>query len=170
MLLTSTTGNANLYASLMLSVNPLMTIMGRFQARKNNGVGDYTQCRSLFLCPKSHLSTLKNLSLWWRRLLEQLRYAALETNMNFHRPKSQAFSGGLFQNNGASHMHSHAKNFNKTNTPILPVRLKSLFLLLNADKQLIASGLGFEQIKPLADTIRGSVIKFQKFEKIGVFA
>jgi len=167
MLLTCATGKANLYPSLTLSVNPLMTIMGRCQARKNNGVGDYTQCRSLFLCPKSHLSTLKNLSLWWGRLLEQLRYAALETNMNFHRPKSQAFSGGLFQNNGASHMHSHTKNFNKINTPILSVRLKSLFLLLNADKQLIVSGLGFEQVKPLADAVRGSVIKFQRFEKVG---
>jgi len=169
-MLTSTTSNANLYASLALSVNPLMTIMGRFRTRKNNGVGDYTQCRSLFLCPKSHLSTLKNLSLWWGRLLEQLRYAAFETNMNSHRQKFRTFRGGLSQNNGASHMHSHAKNFNKINTPILSVRLKSLFLLLNADKQLIASNLGFEQVKPLADNIRGSVIKFQKFEKIGVFA
>jgi len=58
----------------------------------------------------------------------------------------------------------------KHNTPILSVRLKSFFLLLNADKQLIASDLGFEQVKPLADNIRGSVIKFQKFEKVGVFA
>jgi len=90
--------------------------------------------------------------------------------MNSHRQKFRTFRGGLSQNNGASHMHSHAKNFNKINTPILSVRLKSLFLLLNADKQLIASNLGFEQVKPLADNIRGSVIKFQKFEKIGVFA
>ncbi len=170
MLLTSTTGNANLYASLTLNVNPLMTIMGRFEPRKNNGVGDYTQCRSLFLCPKSLLSTLKNLSLWWGRLLEQLRYAAVQTNMNSHRPKIEPFRGGLPQNNGASHMYSHAKNSNKKNTPISSVRLKSFFLLLNADKQLIASDLGFEQVKPLADNIRGSLIKFQEFKKIGVFA
>jgi len=55
----------------------------------------------------------------------------------------------------------------KHNTPILSVRLNPLFLLLNADKQLIVSGLGFEQVKPLADTVRGSVIKFEKFEKVG---
>jgi len=144
-------------------VEILIPSMRRFQTRKNNGVGDYTMCRSLFLCPKSTLSALKDLSLWWGRLLEQLRYAASETNMNSHRPKCQTFCGGLSLNNGASQMpKSHTTNPRKPNAPSLNTRLKSLFNLCDANRNTIASSLTFEQIKPIADRINGSLIKFDR--------
>ncbi|SHE19257.1 hypothetical protein [methanotrophic endosymbiont of Bathymodiolus puteoserpentis (Logatchev)] len=110
MLLTATQSSATLCSKSVTQVTEiLMLSMGRFEPRKNNGVGDYTLCRSLFLCPKSLLSTLKNPTLWWERLLEQLRYAAVQANMNSHRPKIEPFSGGLSLNNGASQMHNHTQ-------------------------------------------------------------
>jgi len=49
-----------------------------------------------------------------------------------------------------------------TNTLSLNTRLKSLFLLRDSQRKTIASGLKFEQIKPLSEHIKGSVICFDR--------
>ena len=61
--------------------------------------------------------------------------------------------------------HSHTPESNpQTNT----VSLKSIFSLLDSDKNLIAPSLTFEQVKPLSEHIHGSIIKFQALIKIEV--
>jgi len=138
-----------------------MTIMGRFQTRKNSGAGVAPLGNTLFLCPKSVLSPLKNLPFWWIRLLEQFRYTASETNMKFHRQKYQTFRGGLSLNNGASHMHSYTPNFPKINTPNLSVSLKCFFIRLNTEKPFIVLPLRFKQAKPLAKRFSGFLQSLQ---------
>ena len=95
--------------------------MGRLETRKNNGVGYTPLGVWLFLCPKSNLSTLKNLPLWWGRLLEQFRYTASQTNFFPHRPKLETLRGGLSLNNGASRMATHTQNPINQNTLTLSV-------------------------------------------------
>jgi len=87
---------------VILSLEYSCKSMRRFEPRKNNGAGYAPLGAWLFLCPKSLLSTLKNLPLWWGGLLEQLRYAAVQADMNSHRPKIEPLRGGLSLNNGAS--------------------------------------------------------------------
>jgi len=64
--------------------------------------------------------------------------------------------------NGVNLMtNKHAQNlFNKNHS--LNTRLKSLFLLRDSHRKTIASGLKFEQIKPLSEHIKGSVICFDR--------
>jgi len=84
--------------------------MRRFEARKSKGVGYTPHGVWLFLCPKSILRTLKNLSLWWGGWLERYSlYTALQTNFLPHRPKIEALSGGLSLSKGDSHMTNHAQ-------------------------------------------------------------
>ena len=108
MLLTSTQNTANI---TLKPVTHLLEYsckyMGRFRTRKNQGAGYAPLGAWLFLCPKSLLNTLKNSSLWWGGLLEQLLDAAFETNMKSHRPKIRTFAGGLTLNQGESHMTIH---------------------------------------------------------------
>ena len=42
------------------------------------------------------------------------------------------------------------------------VSLKSIYLLLDHNKNLIASSLTMEQVKPLSERIKGSIIKFDR--------
>lgn len=113
--------------------------MRRFRTRKNNGVGDYTMCESLFLCPKSFLSILKNSSLWWGGLLEQLRYAAFETNMKSRRPKIRTFAGGLQRNNGVATMLNHAQS--ATRTEIQLIDLSQIIGSIAGRNAMFTSGL-----------------------------
>ena len=50
----------------------------------------------------------------------------------------------------------------KANTPTINVRLKSLFTLRDANREIIADHLTFEQVKPISERITGSVIKFSR--------
>jgi len=54
--------------------------------------------------------------------------------------------------------------------PTNHVSLKSIFLLLDSDKNLITSSLTFEQVKPLSEHIKGSIIKFQAMVRLEVLA
>jgi len=70
----------------------------------------------------------------------------------------------------AMSQHSQIQNPTKANTHTNSVSLKSIFSLLDSNKNPIASSLTFEQVKPLSEHIQGSVIKFQAMVKIGVLS
>jgi len=141
-------------------------IMRRFEPRKNLGAGDCILCKSLFLCPKSILSVLKNLSLWWGGLSEQLLGAAVQTDFLPRRLKLEPLRGGLQLNQGKAAMRTSIQNSIKTRNHSLNTRLKSLFLLRDSQRKTIASGLNFEQIKPLSEHIKGSVICFDRMGEV----
>jgi len=73
-------------------------------------------------------------------------------------------SGGYIQNTGETAMRNH------TQKPTNSVSLKSIFLLLDSDKNLITSSLTIEQAKPLSEHIQGSVIKFQAMVRLEVLS
>jgi len=72
--------------------------------------------------------------------------------------------GGLKLYKGETAMRNH------TQKPTNSVSLKSIFLLLESDKNLITSSLTFEQVKPLSEHINGSIIKFQAMVRVEVLA
>jgi len=72
--------------------------------------------------------------------------------------------GGYIPNTGETAMRSY------TQKPTNSVSLKSIFLLLDSDKNLITSSLTFEQVKPLSEHINGSIIKFQAMVRVEVLA
>ena len=154
---------------MLLTINPYTSSINpslpheaaRFEPRKNQGVGDYTTCRSLFLCPKSLLSTLKNLSLWWGGLSEQLLDAAVQTDFLSHRPKIEPLRGGLQLNQGVAIMRNHAQEPTKSNKLTTYVSLIAKFTLLDSNKHAIAKDLTFTQVKLLSENIPNSIIKFQ---------
>jgi len=128
---------------------------------KNQGVGDYTTCISLFLCPKSLLSALKNLPFWWSGLSEQLLDAAVQTDFLLHRPKIEPLRGGLQLNQGVAIMRNHAQEPTKSNKLTTYVSLIAKFTLLDSNKHTIAEDLTFTQVKPLSEHIPNSIIKFK---------
>jgi len=71
---------------------------------------------------------------------------------------------GLKSNPGETAMRNH------TQKPTNSVSLKSIFLLLDSDKNLITSSLTFEQVKPLSEHIKGSIIKFQAMVRLEVLS
>ena len=75
-----------------------------------------------------------------------------------------AFGGGL--NTTVKELvmsqHNYTQEPTKNNTPTLNVRLKSFFVLHNANREIIADHLTFDQVKPLSEHITGSLIKFDR--------
>ncbi len=59
---------------------------------------------------------------------------------------------------------------NHTQKPINYVSLKSIYLLLDCNKNLITSSLTIEQVKPLSEHIKGSIIKFQAMVRVEVLS
>ncbi len=101
---------AILNPSLTPSVKPLMQSMGRFEPRKYQGAGVAPLTgNTLFLCPKSVLTSVKRALLWWGGLLEQFLCTAVQTSFLLHRPKFEPFSGGLQSNIGVSPMTSNTQ-------------------------------------------------------------
>jgi len=137
--------------------------MGRFQTRKSKGVGYTPQGVWLFLCPKSILSKLKNLPLWWGGWLERYSlYTASETNFLPHRPKYQTFSGGLSLSKGDSHMTSHAQ---KLTIPVSK-KYQSRFNVLTRTGRSIARKVLFTQAVQLKNQTPTVLIKFDSMERI----
>lgn len=65
---------------------------------------------------------------------------------------------------------SHKTNPSRKNTLTNHVSLKSIFSLLDSNKNLITSSLTMEQVKPLSEHIRGSIIKFQTMVRVEVLS
>jgi len=95
------------------------------------------------------------------------RWPFLDGTANLIQPASKKFAvlrGGLKSNPGETAMRIHPPK------PTNHVSLKSIFLLLDSDKNLITSSLTFEQVKPLSEHIKGSIIKFQAMVRVEVLA
>ncbi len=139
---------------------------------ENQGVGDYTMCISLFLCPKSVLSKLKSTSLWWGGLSVQLLDAAVQTDFLSHRPKIEPLRGGLQLNQGVAIMRNYAQVPTKPNNLTKNVRLVSLFNLVkrtnqgNQGNQVIFTGLSFAQaISLINQQTPPLLIKFSRMQE-----
>jgi len=95
--------------------------MRRLEPVRSKGVVNTPTGVWLFLCPKSILRSLKNLSLWWGGLLERyILYTAFQPTFLPHRPKTGTLSGGLSLSKGDSHMTNHTQK--PLNNPVSPIK------------------------------------------------
>jgi len=137
--------------------------MGRFQTRKSKGVGYTPLGVWLFLCPKSILSKLKNLPLWWGGWLERYSlYTASETNFLLHRQKYQTLRGGLSLSKGDSHMTNRTQKL----TNSVSKKSQSRFNVLTRSGRSIARKVLFTQAVQLKNQSPAVLIKFDSMERI----
>ncbi len=123
----------------------------------------------VFLCPSKIISTgLIRIKFFMVGCVMRLSSRSfLDDSANLMQPASNDFAlkrGGLKSNPGETAMR------NNTQKPTCHVSLKSIFLLLDSDKNLITSSLTFEQVKPLSEHINGSIIKFQAMVRLEVLS
>ena len=122
----------------------------------------------VFLCPlKSNTGLIRIKSFMVGCIKQPLKRLAVPFcgSANLIQSTAQDFelkSGGLFLNKGHKPMLNYNQEPTKNNTPTLNVRLKSFFSLHNANREIIADHLTFDQVKPLSEQITGSLIKFDR--------
>jgi len=139
----------------------------RFEPRNNQGVGDYTTCRSLFLCPKSLLSRLKNLPLWWGGLSEQLLDAAVQADFLPCRPKIEPLRGGLHLNQGVAIMRNNTQNLansSQTNPQKTYLPKKAVFNLVTT-KEILFKNLALPEALALFLSHPQARVKFSRMER-----
>jgi len=149
-------------ASLLTHGHP-WTIMDLQPEKAANGIGvpeslGISRLTAVFLCKKSQftsmLSWVGSRKTGWFRVSSTPNYPVRLHNwryvVEFINSNSEPIMAKLNATNPI------------TSTPSLNTRLKSLFLLRDSQRKTIVSGLKFEQIKPLSEHIKGSVICFDR--------
>jgi len=147
----------------------LATLSERIANRHGNlssqGVSDYTiKGVALFLCPKSIMvGVLGSIRACW--ILDPVYQPGTST------AQSLVTSDGSLKTivkELAMLQHRYKQNSSTNHTPSLNVRLKSFFILMDSSRKVISDNLSFDQAILLKNKASNSIIKFQRFEKIGV--
>ena len=140
-----------------LNMHPQKTGVG-IAVSETNGASRFN---AAFLCAKSQFTVMFG---WVRQSKDWLVpfVPVLQPCSVRHHDCSLVVGSKTLQTEAIMPIHNRTTKPPKTNTLTSSVSPKSIFFLIDSNRNTIARDLSFDQAKPISKYITGSLIKFQK--------